>query len=61
MRLVVEFGARMLVKSQSTGPAARLPRVRGVKDSHVMVFSSCAERKCRSWEMVEREKLRDFD
>ena len=38
MRLVVEFGAQMLVKYQSAGPAARLPGVQGVKDSDVMMF-----------------------
>lgn len=61
MRLVVEFGARMLVKYQSAGPTTRLAGVRGIKNSGVTVFGSCAERKCRSWEMIERERLRDFD
>lgn len=49
VRLVMEFGARMLVKYQSAGPAARLPGVQDAKGSDVMMFWSCAESKCRSW------------
>lgn len=60
VRLVVEFGAQMLVKYQSAGPATRLPGLWGVKDSDFTMFWGCAERKHRFWEMVEWEKFRDF-
>lgn len=34
----MEFGAQMLVKYQSAGPAARLPGVQDAKGSDVMMF-----------------------
>lgn len=59
MRLVVEFGAPMLVKSRSTGPAARLPGVRA-EHTDTALLGICAESKCRAWKMVGKGKLRSF-
>lgn len=38
MRLVVEFGAQMLVKCGSAGPAARLPGVQSTEGTDIAMF-----------------------